>query len=62
MTPTASPPIQSGRWAGVAFGLLLGVATVCHGCHLGDHDDELAVHGGEVRKGNGEASDDPPSH
>ena len=33
------------RWFGVAFGLLLGLAAVCHGCHLGDHDDELSVHG-----------------
>ncbi|HVS37995.1 MAG TPA: hypothetical protein VMS17_20715 [Gemmataceae bacterium] len=33
------------RWFGVAFGVLLGVAAVCHGCHLGDHDDELSLTG-----------------
>ena len=64
MTPTlldaprrpSSSPRQSGRWAGVAFGLLAGVLVICHGCHLGDHDDELSVHGREVRKQDTEAS------
>ena len=45
MTRTISPPTKSHRWFGVAFGLLLGLAAVCHGCHFGDHDDELSVQG-----------------
>ena len=49
------------RWAGVAFGLLIGMLAVCHGCHLGDHDDELSVHGGTVRNED-KASGDPSSH
>jgi hypothetical protein len=44
--PASSPALQIAkkmRWFGVAFGLLLGLAAVCHGCHAGDHDDELSV-------------------
>ncbi len=41
-----NPSRKSRRWFGVAFGLLLGLAAVCHGCHLGDHDDELSVQSG----------------
>jgi hypothetical protein len=43
--PQASPALKGPRWFGVAFGLLLGLAAVCHGCHAGDHDDELSVPG-----------------
>ena len=43
--PRPSPDRASRRWSGVVFGLLVGLAVVCHGCHLGDHDDELSANG-----------------
>ena len=45
--PRTSPPRKKLRGFGVAFGLLLGLAAVCHGCHAGDHDDELSLFGGK---------------
>jgi hypothetical protein len=44
--PLETPPTRRRRgWFVVVFGLLLGLAAVCHGCHAGDHDGELSVHG-----------------
>jgi hypothetical protein len=39
----------SQRWTGAIVGLLIGLAAVCHGCHGGDRDDELSLHGGKPR-------------
>ena len=59
--PARRPAPKPRRWFGVAFGLLLGLAAVCHGCHLGDHDDELSLHGGKpnVQRGSGEKAPAP---
>jgi hypothetical protein len=47
----APPPGRQAKVAAasrrvfVLIALLLGAAwTFCHGCHAGDHDDELVVH------------------
>jgi hypothetical protein len=40
----------SRRWTSVVVvGLLMGAAVVCHGCHIGDRDDELSLTGGKPR-------------
>ena len=33
----------SQRWTGAVVGLFIGMAAVCHGCHVGDRDDELSL-------------------
>jgi hypothetical protein len=60
--PARRPSPRPRRWFGVAFGILLGLAAVCHGCHLGDHDDELSLHGGKpnVRRNDDAAQQKPP--
>ncbi len=45
LTTSARPPLKSRRRSGFIFGLIVGVVVVCHGCHLGDHDDELSASG-----------------
>ena len=66
MTPTTrarrppTPPTNrpSRRWSGVVFGLLVGLAVVCHGCHVGDHDDELSVYGRRIKRTEDAGRDD----
>jgi len=45
LTTSAHPPLKSRRWSGLAFGLIVGVVVICHGCHVGDRDDELSASG-----------------
>jgi hypothetical protein len=42
-------PAPRRRWIGAVVGLLIGAAVVCHGCHVGDRDDELSLTGGKTR-------------
>lgn len=51
LPPRISRVLKGPRWFGLAFGLLLGLAAVCHGCHAGDHDDELSVPGARPHVG-----------
>ncbi len=59
MTPTIPPPTKSRRWFVLAFWLLLGLAAVCHGCHFGDHDDELSAPG-RIQREHGERGASAP--
>ena len=40
-TPTAIPPRL--LLGGLLWLVILAGVIVCHGCHAGDHDDELSV-------------------
>jgi hypothetical protein len=57
MTRTISAPTKSRRWFALAFGILLGLAAICHGCHFGDHDDELSA-SGRIQQKHGERGPD----
>ena len=49
MTSTTVAQPRTQRWPGVVIGLLIGLAAVCHGCHVGDRDDELSFSDGKAR-------------
>ena len=59
LTTSARPPLKSRRWSGFVFGLIVGVVVICHGCHLGDHDDELSASGRQRAIRAGSVSDGP---